>query len=138
MYKGVMDCCCFTSVTHCMCTFVLPRQPIHAPFTCCLQAPPSPPSTSRYVGMYAGSGQTALIEDYQSSLVIRVNGLNVYLAYISEGVFRIYLPYQLVPCMQGELLAYTGEWVYFSNLQNNMYHTMTVPGFRYNVQLTRQ
>jgi CubicO group peptidase (beta-lactamase class C family) len=102
------------------------------------KAPPSPPSTSSYVGTYAGSGQTAIIKDYQSSLVITVNGLNVYLAYISEGVFRIYLPYQLVPCMQGELLAYTGEWVYFSNLQNNMYQTMTVPGFRYNIQLTRQ
>ena len=101
---------------------------------------PQPPSSEPYVGTYTNTsaGITAVVVETNNTLVVLFTVYSVYLAYSGEeGVFQMFAPPELLPCMTGELLGVTGEWVYFSNLQNSVYSTVTVPGFLYGTELNR-
>ena len=100
---------------------------------------PRPPSSEPYVGTYANTsaGITVIVVEVNKTLVAEITSLSVYLAYSGEGVFQMFAPPELLPCMTGELLALSEEWVYFANLQDGVYHTVTVPGFFYGIEFNR-
>ena len=73
-----------------------------------------------------------------NTLVVVFTIYSVYLAYSGEeGVFQMFAPPELLPCMTAELLGVTGEWVYFGMLKSGVYNTVTVPGFLYGTELNR-
>lgn len=101
---------------------------------------PQPPSSKPYVGTFANTtaGITVLVVEVNNTLVVFVSVYSVYLAYSGEeGVFQMFAPPELLPCMTGELLGVTGEWVYFGNFKNSVYNTVTVPGLLYGTELNR-
>lgn len=101
---------------------------------------PQPPSSEPYVGTYTNTsaGITAVVVEANNTLVVVFTIYSVYLAYSGEeGVFQMFVPPELLPCMTAELLGVTGEWVYFGMLKNGVYNTVTAPGFLYGTELNR-
>lgn len=100
---------------------------------------PQPPSSEPYVGNYTNTsaGITVIVVEVNKTLVAQIPSFSVYLAYSGEGVLQMFAPPELLPCITGELLALSGEWVYFANLQDGVYHTVAVPGSIFGIELKR-
>ena len=47
-------------------------------------------------------------------------------------------PSVATPCIVGELLGLTGEWVMFSKMKDNVYTVVNMPGLLYGIDFTRK
>jgi len=68
-----------------------------------------------YVGQYISKNSIkAQIFIYNNHLIIQITTFSVYLNYIGNNTFTLYIPPGTMTCMMDDLLAFSGEYVLFS------------------------
>lgn len=107
-----------------------------------LQQPfPYPPTPSIYEGTYSlglPNVPNITIATYDKQLVVNILGTGYYLAYRDKLLLQIEFDDSLLPCLNEQLLATKGEWLYFDPVNGKgVSPKFTIPGVFTGITFTR-
>ncbi|XP_062513300.1 putative beta-lactamase-like 1 [Corticium candelabrum] len=93
--------------------------------------PGYPSKPANYEGTYKADigASVAEILSINDTLVLTVSGISVFMEYVNATMCVLFIPSDLLPCMESELFGITGDYVYFQLDKSSVAQNFTIPGY---------